>query len=86
MREHTGTGSDEGLLDPSDVFESVRRAADALDAWHREGERGPRPPGQLRNHHLAAVRWWESWWAGPLYRTLVDPDGRPKKLKRTRAY
>jgi len=86
MREHTGTGSDEGLLDPSDVFESVRRAADALDAWHREGERGPRPPGQLRNHHLAAVRWWESWWAGPLYRALVDPDGRPKKLKRTRAY
>ena len=86
LREHTGLGSDEGLLDPADAFEAVRRAADALDAWHREGKRGPRPPGQLRNHHVSAVRWWESWWARPLYRGLVDPDGRPRKLKRRRAY
>jgi phosphatidylserine/phosphatidylglycerophosphate/cardiolipin synthase-like enzyme len=86
LREHTGLGSDDRLLDPSEAFEAVRDAADALDAWHREGEHGPRPPGQLRNHHLSAVRWWESWWADPLYRTLVDPDGRPRKLKRRHAY
>ena len=86
LREHTGLGSDEGLLDPADAFEAVRHAADALDAWHREGKHGPRPPGQLRNHHVSAVRWWESWWARPLYRGLVDPDGRPRKLKRRRTY
>ena len=86
LREHTGLEFEDGLLDPSEAFEVVGRAADALDAGHREGKQGPRPPGQLRNHDLSAVRWWESWWAGPLYRMLVDPDGRPRQLKRRHAY
>jgi hypothetical protein len=25
-------------------------------------------------------------WAAPLYRTLVDPDGRPRDLKRARRF
>jgi phosphatidylserine/phosphatidylglycerophosphate/cardiolipin synthase-like enzyme len=85
LREHTGLGSDDGLLDPVETFERVRAAADALDAWHRDGGHGPRPPGQLRNHSLPGVRWWEVW-ARPLYRTIVDPDGRPRELKRRNAY
>ena len=85
MREHTGSASDDALLDPIQAFEAVRTAADALDAWHRDGETGPRPPGQLRNHRLPDVAWWE-WWAHPLYRTIVDPDGRPRSLKRRHAY
>jgi phosphatidylserine/phosphatidylglycerophosphate/cardiolipin synthase-like enzyme len=82
MREHTGSASDDGLLDPIDAFEAIRAAADVLDAWHRDGEDGPRPPGQVRHHSLRDVRWWESWWARPLYRTVGDPDGRPRELKR----
>jgi phosphatidylserine/phosphatidylglycerophosphate/cardiolipin synthase-like enzyme len=85
LREHTGLTSDDALLDPVEAFERVRAAADALDAWHRDGENGPRPSGQLRNHHLPDVRWWE-WWARPLYRTIVDPDGRPRGLKRRHTY
>lgn len=85
MREHTGLASDAALLDPLEAFESVRATADALDAWHRDGETGTRPPGQLRNHHLPRVAWWE-WWARPLYRTIVDPDGRPWGLKRRHTY
>jgi phosphatidylserine/phosphatidylglycerophosphate/cardiolipin synthase-like enzyme len=86
LREHTGLGSDHTLLDPVEAFERVRASADALDAWHRDGKNGPRPPGQLRNHSLPAMRWWESWWARPLYRTILDPDGRPRELKRRIAY
>ena len=85
MREHTGSASDDALLDPMQAFEAARTTADALDAWHRDGKTGPRPAGQLRNHRLPDVAWWE-WWARPLYRTIVDPDGRPRSLKRRHAY
>jgi phosphatidylserine/phosphatidylglycerophosphate/cardiolipin synthase-like enzyme len=86
LREHLGVRSDDGLFDPTEAFERVRSAAEALDAWHEGGEQGPRPPGQLRGHRLPAVRWWERLWAWPLYRTVVDPDGRPRDLKRRKAY
>jgi phosphatidylserine/phosphatidylglycerophosphate/cardiolipin synthase-like enzyme len=86
LREHLGVRSDDGLLDPLEAFERVRAAAEALDAWHDGGERGPRPPGQLRRHRLPPVRWWERPWAWPLYRTVVDPDGRPRDLKRGGTY
>jgi len=86
LREHTGLGSDDELLDPVEAFERVRAAADALDSWHRDGENGPRPPGQLRNHSLPDVHWWQSWWARPLYRTIGDPDGRPRDLKRRNTF
>ncbi len=79
LREHLCADADEGLIDPAEAFERVRAAADALDAWHAGGERGPRPAGRLRNHRLPDVRWWERWWTRPLYQTLVDPDGRPRR-------
>jgi phosphatidylserine/phosphatidylglycerophosphate/cardiolipin synthase-like enzyme len=82
LREHLGLTSDEGLLDPVETFERIRRSANALDAWHRNGRQGDRPPGQLRNHTLPPVRWWEASWARSLYRTIVDPDGRPRRLRR----
>jgi hypothetical protein len=25
----------------------------------------------------------QAWWARPLYRTLIDPDGRPLSLRRS---
>jgi phosphatidylserine/phosphatidylglycerophosphate/cardiolipin synthase-like enzyme len=87
MREHLGIdAAEDGLLDPVDAFERVRASADTLDAWHRDGRQGPRPPGRLRNHRLPPVTWWASIWARPLYRTIVDPDGRPRSLRRRRAY
>jgi len=83
MREHLGLDDDDGsLADPAEAFARARRAADDLDAWHADGRRGPRPAGRLRHHGLPDVRWWERWWAWPVYRTLVDPDGRPRAMRR----
>jgi len=83
-REHLGPEvSEVELLDPEAGFEAWRRMAQALDGWHTEGRKGPRPGGRARRHHPIAVPAWASWWARPLYRLAVDPDGRPGDLKRS---
>jgi phosphatidylserine/phosphatidylglycerophosphate/cardiolipin synthase-like enzyme len=83
-REHLGPEVPEAeILDPRAGFEAWRRMAQALDAWHTEGRKGPRPAGRARRHQPLAVPAWASWWARPLYRLAVDPDGRPGDLKRS---
>jgi phosphatidylserine/phosphatidylglycerophosphate/cardiolipin synthase-like enzyme len=83
-REHLGRGQgrDGDLLDPVQGFDAWRRTAAALTAWHDDGRRGPRPPGRARDHDPGRVKPWAAWWAGPIYRYLVDPDGRPRRLRR----
>jgi phosphatidylserine/phosphatidylglycerophosphate/cardiolipin synthase-like enzyme len=83
-REHLGRGpgEDGDLLDPDSGFEAWRATATALAAWHRSGRHGPRPPGHAAEHHPGRVKPWAAWWAGPVYRALVDPDGRPRRLRR----
>ena len=84
-REHLGRapGDDGDLLDPERGFEAWRSAAAALSDWHLGGRQGPRPPGQAREHRPGRVRAWAAWWARPVYATLVDPDGRPRRLRRS---
>ncbi len=86
MREHLGRDDDRGLVDPIEAFDLAHQAAQALDDWHERGRRGPRPPGRLRAHRFPDVRWWERWWAQPLYRTIVDPDGRPRVMRHDGRY
>jgi phosphatidylserine/phosphatidylglycerophosphate/cardiolipin synthase-like enzyme len=83
-REHLGRapGDDGDLLDPEGGFHAWREQATKLEAWHRGGGTGPRPPGQVMEHHAGRVRPWAAWWAWPLYRTVIDPDGRPWRLRR----
>jgi phosphatidylserine/phosphatidylglycerophosphate/cardiolipin synthase-like enzyme len=81
MREHLATDSNEGLLQPDEAFSTFARSAAALEAWHRAGRVGARPAGRLRPHHLRDLHPWEVW-ADPLYRTVLDPDGRPWDLRR----
>jgi phosphatidylserine/phosphatidylglycerophosphate/cardiolipin synthase-like enzyme len=83
-REHLGRGPDEDgdLLDPVEGFEAWRRTAAALTAWHEGGRHGPRPPGHAAEHDPGRVRPWAAWWATPVYRLVVDPDGRPRRLRR----
>jgi hypothetical protein len=85
MREHLGVDGDDGLLDPAEAFGAIARSAQALDAWHRSGRAGPRPAGRLRPHRLRELHPWEVW-AQPLYRMLVDPDGRPRRLQRSQGF
>ena len=81
-REHLGTDDDGDLIDPIRGLERWRRTAAALDAWHQTGGRGPRPPGRVRFHTPRPVASWQRLWAWPLYRSVVDPDGRPWSLRR----
>jgi hypothetical protein len=58
----------------------VRKSAAELDAWHGGGRLGSRPPGRLRNHVTGIegglpVR--HRWFTAPVYRSFLDPDGRP---------
>jgi phosphatidylserine/phosphatidylglycerophosphate/cardiolipin synthase-like enzyme len=80
--EHLGmAGDDPRLLDPPEAFDLWRARADALDTWHRDGRRGPRPPGQVRHHDPEPLSARQQRWAPWLYRTLFDPDGRPHRLR-----
>lgn len=85
-REHLGVTSDDGLVDVHQGFRRWRDAAQALDAWHGSGERGDRPLGRVRRHSPRRVATWQRVWAWPFYRTIVDPDGRPFSLRRSRRF
>jgi phosphatidylserine/phosphatidylglycerophosphate/cardiolipin synthase-like enzyme len=84
--EHLGRedGDVDDLLDPLSAFEAWRTAAAALDAWHEHGRLGPRPPGHVRRHRPERVPRWQRWWCELFHRVFVDPDGRPRRLRRTR--
>jgi len=72
--------------DPHGMFAAYAACAAALDAWHQDGRRGPRPPGRLRRLHPPGL--------GPItrglsvapYLTVHDPDGRPKALRKRDAF
>jgi phosphatidylserine/phosphatidylglycerophosphate/cardiolipin synthase-like enzyme len=86
-REHLGD-DDAGLDldDPVQWFHAFRASAARLDAWHAAGEEQPRPPGHLRAHPPDRV----SRWSGPalhfLHAWVLDPDGRPRALRRSGRY
>jgi phosphatidylserine/phosphatidylglycerophosphate/cardiolipin synthase-like enzyme len=87
-REHLGRndGDDIDLLDPSEGFAAFRRAAEDLDAWNRSGRSGMRPPGHARPHDPDAVRPLTKRWARAVQSLVLDPDGRPKALRRSHTY
>jgi phosphatidylserine/phosphatidylglycerophosphate/cardiolipin synthase-like enzyme len=83
-REHLGREEDDDadLVDFTSGFAAFRATAVALDAWHRAGCVGPRPPGHVRPHRPKPVPWHSRWWAHAAHRVFVDPDGRPRALRR----
>jgi len=85
-REHLGTNVDAGLVDPIEGFERWRASAAALDAWYDAGGRGDRPPGRVRRHRPPPLKPLQRFWAWPLYRAVVDPDGRPRRLRRQQRF
>jgi phosphatidylserine/phosphatidylglycerophosphate/cardiolipin synthase-like enzyme len=84
-REHLGRvdGDDHDLVDPAECLAVLRGSAEALDAWVDGGRRGNRPTGRLRVHRPEPVRGLTARWAQLLHRMLVDPDGRPREVRRS---
>jgi hypothetical protein len=82
--EHLGLDQDDPQLragaSPLQLWNST---AEALEQWHRAGRRTQRPAGQVRQHAPAAVTPLQRLWASPIYRLIVDPDGRPRRLRGT---
>lgn len=87
-REHLdrAPGHDADLVDPVAAFHAFEASADALQRWYDDGRRGARPPGRLRTYRLEPLNPRTLIWARPLYRLLVDPDGRPLRLRRQNAF
>jgi phosphatidylserine/phosphatidylglycerophosphate/cardiolipin synthase-like enzyme len=83
-REHLGRadGDDGDLLDSVAAIDVLRRSADRLDAWRASQGSEPRPPGRLRPHRPEPVHRGTALWAKRVHRVLVDPDGRPRDLRR----
>ena len=72
--EHLGLASeDEQLLAP----------ADPLALWRA---RAGLPESRIRVHEVEPVTGVMRWLAVPMYRTLYDPDGRPRSLRRRSAF
>jgi phosphatidylserine/phosphatidylglycerophosphate/cardiolipin synthase-like enzyme len=83
MAEHLGIAADDDrLVDPVSCADLWSARARALDDWHHGGCRGGRPPGRARVHRPQPVPRWARSWSMPLYRTLYDPDGRSRPLRR----
>ena len=86
-REHLGQEvPDEELLDPIAAFAVWCETATRLDAWHAGGRSGPRPVGRVRTHEPEPVARWSTIWVRPIQRLAVDPDGRPRALRRSRSF
>jgi hypothetical protein len=87
LREHLGRDDtdDDDLVEPRAAFEAMANAAAALDAWFAAGGQGDRPPGHLRPHRPEAIGALTRLLAEPFYRAVLDPDGRPRRLRRSRS-
>lgn len=74
------------LCDPVGAAEAFQATAQRLQRWHDEGQRGPRPPGRVRPYQLGRLDSATLRWAEPLYRLIYDPDGRPRRLRRSHQF
>jgi phosphatidylserine/phosphatidylglycerophosphate/cardiolipin synthase-like enzyme len=69
-------------VNPLGMYERFAEAARALDAWHENGRRGPRPVGRLRSLQPPRLGPIAHALALPPYLVLHDPDGRPRPLRK----
>jgi len=81
-REHLGRaeGDDADLVDAESGLVAIRRAAEALDRWHEQGEAGDRPPGHVRVHPRDRLDGPRRVALAPVHAHVLDPDGRPRNL------
>jgi phosphatidylserine/phosphatidylglycerophosphate/cardiolipin synthase-like enzyme len=87
-REHLdrADGDDGDLSDPAAAVKAFAESARALDEWHLSGRTGERPPGRLRPYRYPQLPSSTAAWAQRMYRVVLDPDGRPPRLRRRDEY
>ena len=86
-REHLGSDFDEAeLVDLDSGFDAWARAAATLAQWKRAGSKGDRPPARVVAHEPPPVPRRHRVWASLAYRYLVDPDGRPRELRKAKTF
>ena len=82
--EHLGLDqNDPQLRDPAAGLKLWNTSADALDHWHKAGRPSLRPTGRVRHHTPRPVLPIQRLWAVPINRLVMDPDGRPRRLRGT---
>ncbi|MDP9028712.1 MAG: phospholipase D-like domain-containing protein [Actinomycetota bacterium] len=80
--EHLGLRADDPVLgNPAAGLDLWTVRAEALDGWHASGQRRPRPNGRVRRHETEPVSSIQRLWAVPMSRLVIDPDGRPRRLR-----
>ena len=73
-------------VDAAGMFAAYVASAERLDDWYAGGCVGPRPPGRLRRLRPPRLSWWRRALATVPYLLLHDPDGRPRRLRRTQEF
>jgi phosphatidylserine/phosphatidylglycerophosphate/cardiolipin synthase-like enzyme len=80
--EHLGLQpADPALDDQSAGLDLWNASAESLDDWYASGHRTPRPDGRVRRHETESVSPIQRLWAVPMSRLVVDPDGRPRRMR-----
>jgi hypothetical protein len=73
-------------VEPAGMYDAYAAGADRLEAWHRGGHVGPRPPGRLRPIPLPPLSSRTRAWAKVPLEVIHDPDGRPGPIRGTTQY
>ncbi len=86
--EHLDRSLDEmdDCADAAGMFAAYAESAARLDAWYAGGAQGPKPPGRLRRLPPPELGRLKRALALVPYFTMVDPDGRPRSLRRRDAF
>jgi phosphatidylserine/phosphatidylglycerophosphate/cardiolipin synthase-like enzyme len=85
--EHLGRSpEDPELLNLSHSSVLWRKTANELEDCRSSPDEEKRPPSRIRAHVIDPVPSGSRRWAGPAYRLIFDPDGRPFKLRLRRGF
>jgi len=68
-------------LDHSGLYDAYAESAARLEAWHRAGRAGDRPPGRLRPIALPRLSRTARLLAKVPLDVVHDPDGRPGPIR-----